>query len=241
MRVARSVSLWLLPLLILTAGICTGCGEPPPVDTSLLTGEPPPVDMSLLTGEPCEPPCWQGLTPGVSTEEELYEFLRTSELVDQTTLFRGDITLGSGEVVGVSLQWWSSASMAGRRSQFPNDFGVMGGMLHDVSIFLDCEVTLADLLERYGEPHKWSYAWVAPDIPDLDVALYYPNHGFTAHLTLPADDWWLRPGSRADLVRYYVVVPPEDFLDLGPEAGYFHAYRADSLRDWHGYGEIELE
>ncbi len=49
-------ALLLLGLWMIT--LCAGCGEPPPLDTS------------LLTGDPCEPPCWQGLTPGVPSYED---------------------------------------------------------------------------------------------------------------------------------------------------------------------------
>jgi hypothetical protein len=214
----------VLPLLILTAPV--GCGESGSVDTS------------LLTGEPCKPPCWQGLVPGLSTEEEVDEFVRTSELVDQTTLFRRDITRHTGEVVGVAVHWWSRADTAGVPRQFGNSLRIKGGVVQYMMIWLDCEVTLEELLSRYGEPHKWSTSWVAPDIPDVDVVLYYPNHGFTASLTLPADDVWLRPESNLDLVRYYPVVPVEDFLQLGPELGYFYAYEEESLREWQGYGIV---
>ncbi len=212
-------SLALLPIL-------AGCGESPPVDTS------------LLTGEPCEPPCWQGLVPGVSTEEEVNEFVRTSELVDQTTLFRGDITRGTGEVVGVSVQWWSRADTAGVPRQFGNDFSIKDGVLQYMMIFLDYEVTLEELLSRYGEPHKWSTSWVSLHIPDVDVKLYYPNHGLTAWLRLPADDVWLRPENRVRRVRYSRVVPLEDFLELGPEIGYFLPGQEEALRDWQGYGIV---
>jgi hypothetical protein len=209
-------------------GLCAGCGEPPPVDDS------------LLTCKPCEPPCWQGLTPGVSTEDELYEFLRTSELVDQTTLWIRDRTSGRGEVVGVGVHWWSTADTASVCRQWGNNVMTRDGVVQEIMVFLDSEVTLVDLSDRYGEPYRWSVTWVAPDIPDLDVTLYYPDHGFAAQLTLPADDTWLRPESTVDLVRYYVVVSPADFLELGPEAGYFYAYEADSLRDWQGYGMVWL-
>jgi hypothetical protein len=219
LRVAMS-----LPLLILVASF--GCRAAPP------------PDASLLTGDPCEPPCWQGLTPGVSTEEEVYEFVRTSELVDQTTLYIRNRTDDTGEVVGVAVHWRSRANMAGVPRQFGNSFMVRDGVVQAIMVFLDCEVTLADLLERYGEPHRWSVTWVSLEMPDLDVTLYYPDHGFAAQLTLPADDTWLRPESSVDLVRYYVVVSPADFLELGPEAGYFYAYEADSLRDWQGYGIV---
>jgi hypothetical protein len=192
-----------------------------------------------LTGEPCEPPCWQGLTPGFSTEQEVYEFVQTSELVDETTLCIRDRTSGTGEVVGAGVHWWSRVDTAGVPRQFGNNVMTRGGVVEEITVFLDSEVTLADLLERYGEPDMWSYSWVAPDIPDLDVALYYPNHGFTAWLRLPADDTWLGPDNQIRRVRYSRTVPPADFLELGPEAGYFYAYEADSLRDWQGYREIE--
>ena len=216
----------LVVLGLLILGLCVRCGEPPP------------VDRSLLTGEPCGPPCWQGLLPGVSTEQEVYEFLKSSELVDRTTIYRGDITLGSGKVVGVTLQWWSTADMAWSPRQFGNEFDMRNGVVQEIMVFLDCEVTLADLLERYGDPHRWRADWVAPDIPDVDVTLYYPNHGFTAWLRLPAGDRWLRPENKVLEVRYTRMVPPEDFLELGPEAGYFDAYEAESLRDWKGYGIV---
>ncbi|HUW14593.1 MAG TPA: hypothetical protein VM537_33040, partial [Anaerolineae bacterium] len=60
----------LVVLGVLILGLCVGCGEPPP-----------PVDTSLLTGEPCEPPCWQGLTPGESTEEDVAEFMKATRFV----------------------------------------------------------------------------------------------------------------------------------------------------------------
>lgn len=223
-------SVWLvgvaLTLLLSILGVSVGCGESPPVDTS------------LLTGEPCEPPCWQGLLPGVSTEEEVYEFLRSSELVDGTTLYRGDVTLGSGKVVGVTLQWWSTADMPWSPRQFGNEIMIRDGVVEEIMLFLDCEVTLGDLSERYGDPHRWRADWVAPDIPDVDATLYYPNHGFTAWLRLAAGDRSLRPENKVRRVRYSRVVPPEDFLELGPEAGYFDAYEAESLRDWRGYGIV---
>ncbi len=226
MRMRESLLRVVLALLLMIPATSVGCRVSAPVDTS------------LLTGEPCEPPCWQGLIPGVSTEEDVNEFVRTSELVDQSTLFRGDITRGTGEVVGVGVHWWSRADMAGVPRQFGNSVSIEDGVLRRIMVFLDYEVTLADLLGRYGAPRKWSSSWVSLHIPDMDVELYYPNHGFTAWLRLPADDVWLRPESKIRRVRYCRVVPLEEFLELGPEAGYFLADELESLRDWEGYGMV---
>lgn len=204
-------------------------------------GEPPPVDMSLLTGEPCEPPWWQGLTPGVSTEEEASQFLRISELVDRTTLYRSDLTLGTGAVVGVSMQWWSSANTSRTWREHPNEFIIKDGVLHEIAVFLDCNVTLGDLLTRYGSPHRWEVEWVSLDTPDIDAILYYPTRGFTARLRLPSLAASLEPSSEVREVRYLQPLQREDFLSLGPQVGYFPPDEAESLREWRGYGPIYSE
>jgi len=201
-------------------------------------GEPPPVDMSLLTGEPCEPPCWQGLTPGVSTEEEASQFLRISELVDRTTLYRSHLTLGTGAVVGVSMQWWSSANTSRTWREHPNEFIVKDGVLHEIAVFLDCNVTLGDLLTRYGSPHRWEVLCVSLDTPDIDVILYYPTRGVTARVRLPSLGVPLEPSTEVRQVRYLRPLQKEDFLSLGPQVGYFPVDEVESLREWAGYGPV---
>lgn len=228
MRVARSVPLWLLSLALLVSGLCAGCGEPPP------------LDMSLLTGEPCEPPCWQGLTPGVSTEDEVMDLLRTSELVDQSSIFRGEVTRGRGEVVGTTIQWWSTANVSNLPRQFGNDSVIKEGLLQHMTIWLDAEVTVQDLMERYGVPDNFT-AWLEPvDPPRVKVTLFYPRYGFQATLIIPRDDVRLRPETEIVRVWYFRSASRmEGYLRLCREVGYPSASE-DTLQDWHGYGPIDL-
>ena len=219
-----------LPVVVLAT--CVGCGQ---------TSERPtvPVDMTLLTGEPCEPPCWHGLTPGMSTEEDVNEFLATSELVDQSTLFRGDLTSGLGEVVGVAVQWWSRADMASGPSPLGNHLSIRDGVLHNMIIGLDVEVTLQDLLERYGPPDKFS-AWAeGVEVPYVNVSLYYPRHGLMVTVIIPLDDPQLTPESEAVQVWYFRTASLEDLLVPTRDARY-PSVSEDTLQDWHGYGPIEL-
>ena len=228
MRVSTSASIALLCMALLIAATSHGCGEPPP------------LDMSLLTGEPCEPPCWHGLTPGVSTEDEVNDFLRSSELVDQSSIFRGEVTRDRGEVVGTTMQWWSTANMSSLPRQLGNNSVIMQGLLQYLTIWLDSEVTLQDLLERYGDPDKFT-AWLEPvDPPRVVVVLLYPRHGFEATLTIPRDDVQLRPESEIVRVWYFRSASQiEDYLRLCREIGYPCASE-DTLQEWHGYGPIDL-
>ena len=40
------------------------------------------VDKSLLKGEPCAPPCWQGTTPGTTSETRAVYILKRLEFVN---------------------------------------------------------------------------------------------------------------------------------------------------------------
>ena len=230
-RPATSVSIPLLCFALLIAAICSGCGEPPP------------LDMGLLTGEPCEPPCFRGLTPGVSTHEEVNQFVRTSGFVNPQSLFRSTftrLTRSGEEVAGVGIYWHSRAGGIGRR----NHFSIEGGVLKDITINPDYTLTLGRLIDRYGPPEK--YRAILPIGGPLyyDVTLYYPTHGFTVDLVVPYDDGTLQPESTVADVWYFRAAPLERFLELRREAGMggpTPARLLELLHDWEGYGPIELD
>ncbi|NIN64989.1 MAG: hypothetical protein GTO63_09870 [Anaerolineae bacterium] len=215
-------SLALLPIL-------AGCGESPP------------LDMSLLTGEPCEPPCWQGLTPGESTLQEVNEFMRTSRFVDPQTVDRSQLDRG-GQPVGLII-WWLSTVGGGRGY---NSFSIEDGVLNYMTIYPDYPLTLERLIERYGPPEKYVAGLRGWGFVPLDVAvtLFYPTHGFTVDLVLRADDATLQPQSKVVSVWYFRAAPLERFLELRIEAGYVSGTlesSLESLHDWQGYGALDLD
>jgi len=216
---------------LLSLGVFVGCAGPPP------------VEMSLLTGDPCEPPCWQGLTPGKSTEDDVLQFIRSSRFVDTRTVYRGRLSRGGGEVVGVSIQWRSTAARSSNVDS--NDFLVEGGVLRGIIIYPDYDVTLESLLQRYGPPDKLHVMVTGRHVPMLQVTLFYPSYGFTATLELPADQLVLRPETTVIQVWYSKAGPLETFIQLG--ISYLGTYLgttpeqwSQSLRDWQGYGVMEV-
>ena len=229
MRVERTLRTVFLCLGVLMVAVSVGCGEPPP------------LDMSLLTGEPCEPPCWQGLTPGDSTEEDVAEFIRATRFVDTRTIYRGRITRG-GEVVGVSIQWRSTAARS--RNVEINSFDIDTGVLDHITIHPDYDLTLERLIERYGPPEKYVANLRGVERRWIDVTLYYPTHGFTVDLVRRLDDTTLAPESKVVSVWYFRAAPLERFIELACEGGIYGGTpddRLESLRDWPGYGAIEVD
>jgi hypothetical protein len=209
---------------------CGGCREPPPLDTS------------LLTGEPCEPPCWQGLTPGESTEEDVAEFMRATRFVDTRSVRRSSytrLTRGGEEVAGVIIYWRSTAGLS-----TCNRFSIEEGVLKYITICPDSGVTLGRLIDRYGPPEKYRAILQGFERRWVDVTLFYPTHGFTVYFMLSPDDMTLEPESQVAEVWYFQAAPLERFLELRYEAGSggpTPGKLLELLRDWQGYGPIPLD
>ena len=229
MRKGRLMRAGLVCVGLLTVVALTSCGEPPPLDTS------------LLSGEPCEPPCWQGLTPGQSTEEDVVEFMRATRFVDTRSVRRGSytrLTRGGEEVAGVTIHWRSSGGLGPC-----NYFSIEEGVLKYITICPYPGVTLGRLIDRYGPPEKYIASRPISGRLYYDVTLFYPTHGFTVDLVRPYEDGTLQPENSVSDVWYFRAAPLERFLQLSYEAGYGGppAKELEVLRDWPGYGPIELD
>lgn len=223
MRVATSVSTTVLCLALLISGTLTSCSAPPPLDTS------------LLTGDPCEPPCWQGLTPGVSTAQQVEDFLSASQYVKPDSLDRerwGTTRTISWE----STAWWTANAA-------PNALTLHGDTLMVIWIQLDYELTLEDLLDRYGPPQRYWARWRGWGGADAIVNLYYPTLGLVPRLVLePSDDHHkLEPHSLVMGVWYCPSTSLEGLADLGDFIPFPPRQYIDTdLHDWRGYGAIEV-
>ena len=227
-RLPLSVPVALLSLALLVVATCGGCRVSPP------------VGMSLLTGDPCEPPCWQGLIPGVSTHEEVNEFIRTSRFVNPQTLYVSALRRAGGQRVGVSIRWRRTVG-GGSPS---NNFVIVGGVLESIIIYPDYDLTLERLVDRYGPPEKYVASLPIGGPLYYEVRLFYPTYGFTADLVVAYDDGTLQPESRVASVWYFRAAPLERFMELRYEAGGYGGPPDDllgSLRDWPGYGPIDLD
>lgn len=200
-------------------------------------GELPSADWGLLTGEPCEPPCWQGLTPGYSTGDEVDSFLESSDLVDRASVWqdRGGC--------GLIVHWRSPTSYrrgGGLSSHQSNWLCVGDGILREMEVSLDYDFAIEQLLARYGPPEKLdAVRGGPPERPYVAVPLYYPERGMMAQVELPLNDIQLRPETKVVRVWY---MHPTTLEEMGAALGVAHPEDfAESLQEWQGYGPIEVE
>jgi len=194
------------------------------------------VANGLLTGEPCGPPCWQGLIPGESTEEEVDRFLRTSGYVDAHTVSE------DGYEGGVAISWQ-------RRGQAGawNMFDLQDGVLQVMRMYCDSEVVLEQLIDRYGAPDKFEAGLVMLDGPvHTKVDLFYRGLGMMVELRLPGDGPVLSPDTRVLKVQYFEPAALEEvlatiWLKKGVSLADLELRWLEDWHQWQGYGPVQLE
>jgi hypothetical protein len=105
-----------------------------------------------LKGIPCKPPCWEGVTPGLTTAKEAVEIFQQSPLMYDAKLYKPDLT--SVPLTYVIWKWVGDA-------QIPR--GEHGGeayynslqdpqIVYKIIPYLKTEFKLQEVIKAYGEP-----------------------------------------------------------------------------------------
>jgi len=205
----------------------------------------PALDDSLLTGDPCAAPCWQGIVPGQSGEEEVIGTLEASQVVNPDTIWRGDFP-----VAGVPLVQYAWRHHNPKSPQ--NYLYLRDGVVLRIETYLDYELTLGEVVTRFGPP-EGVYAQITAfgEWLGYTVVLDYPEIGLTFwSLTTRASvfDRVYREGVgllREDLavttVTYYAPTSLEDALTY---VFLLEPAKADAVlayeQAWPGFGEVPL-
>jgi hypothetical protein len=170
----------------------------------------PVLRRNPLDTEPCAPPCWQNITPGESTLEDV-ERIRSDDL-------------GLGDACRVSV---------GR------DLGVVrcpgfdvwldaAGLVENIVLKPSETVTLGEIIDVYGEPASIRFCG------DIESPEYWTHT--IIHVDYPDDGMWLyfdEPGEvPLDILQSNLVLREVYYgvTDFRPES------EGCSLDLWHGYG-----
>lgn len=184
---------------------------------SLLIGP----DRSILTDSPCAAPCWQGITPGSSmTVDAIKQILKQQPTV-------GEIWQPQ---FGTVAWYWQGAAW---QKTPPSSVSVEGGKIHDIDISFDFELTIQDVINKYGPPEAVNMIEAGSlEDPYVGMNLFYPTRGlyFKARI-VPSYAPDLEPTSKVFEGVY--VGPAESIESWQRSAGDI------GLRSWPGYGKLD--
>jgi hypothetical protein len=198
----------LLPGLLLLVLLAAACSPPPELrDQKLLN------DTSLLSGEPCEAPCWNGITPGITTWDEARTILEDDPSIEDPTLQ----TAEDSASVAASFKEPGGVDASG---QIFSEDGETVGLIF---LRLAPDMVLDDVLAKYGDP-----TWVigtpfSDDPPQAIVNLVYPENQMIVYVFVPGKEGAIDGTNEVVGVLY---MKPEDMDTL---------LRTSSLHAWEGF------
>ena len=190
--------IWLMILLGLTSCIPT-ISPKPKIDIE---------DGGFLSEEPCGPPCFWGIVPGKTTEEQAIEILQERGIFELCSAFDreragGERGIECGSRVFISFELGSDI-VRGLRFNPPST------------------ITVQDVIEKYGEPESVEVGGVGVHVLNYQMLLAYPKMFTLIRLSYQKEyPYLLTPLTSVREIVYY------------PEFG-----GEFSLREvWRGYGE----
>jgi hypothetical protein len=168
-----------------------------------------PAWVARMLGNPvCLAPCWENITPGVTTRDEL------SQLLDQNPNF-SDIKASEGVPYGPVLMWCVGEPPCGNGdlsafSAFDNK-----GIVQELYLGPGTTLYLKDFIPRYGPPEKVAFSDPVSGPGYVVVDLLYPKSGLVLEfspknkgsLTSPSINF----SQDLDVVRIIFTVPGLDY------------------------------
>lgn len=201
------------------------------------------LDTSLMTGEPCAPPCWHNIVPGVSTQSDVRAQLENSPLVKAESL-----SYHLSEYGGIQLfeYTWQARSKVANRIFFKGD------RVLRINIRMDDDVTLGDVVDKYGPPETIYVDRGPEDISRYYITCDYPSmglriKGYTRIKSRELDELvvddtvWLSEDAKITEAIYHAPMPLPDALSqaflLSPEEV---EYLMGLRQPWQGFGYVKF-
>jgi hypothetical protein len=142
-----------------------GCeGQPTPIDPRL-------VDRSFLTGQPCAAPCWYGIEPDKSPEEEALSKLNELPFVDSQSI-REYKNVNTGDYSGASEIYFGCAFPQG------STCGVIvgvEGIVKEIDLTIQYPLPLKSVIDLLGTPESISYTPYPPHGDGCYVSFNWPQ------------------------------------------------------------------
>ncbi len=198
------------------------------------------LDSSLFTSQACNAPCWQNLTPGISTIGDVNEFLGKLSVPDWPN------RVDRSEPAGcINKRLIEKDSLFGRRGII--DLYIEDGYLTYIGSVPKTVFHLSQITEKFGPPpYMESILAIGPEANTYFLTILYPDRG----LTFDIDTSNYKQGEidREMQVKFIGYSRPGDLLHfyqfknsclMGTETDSFSLdYIAKYVRPWKGYGQV---
>lgn len=190
------------------------------------------IDSGLFDQGSCEPPCWHNLTPGLSSADDVDDFLSNLSRIDWPT--RNIYATGAG---CESLQLIDKFRLGSAYLY------VVDGKLTFIQLIHPTKIKLEKIVDYFGNPEYFmAVSEIGVDYSSQILEVYYPSKGLGFEIDLDLDKTIdrIRPDMEISAIHYF---KPGDlssyYLSRYPCS--LDAYNSEKfVQKWHGFGPIDV-
>ena len=126
-------------------------------------------DLDILGTESCAPPCWRGITPGVTTAEEAISLFQDWQSNNQGTWKRNT---GTNNVISWDYICWSEKFFPETCMDIDSN-----DLISEIDLTISFSfLKLRDIIEKYGNPDGYT-SELCVDCSGYGISIYYPEKG----------------------------------------------------------------
>jgi hypothetical protein len=201
-----------IPILILLLVGCASTSVTQPLSTTFARTRTDDIqDGGLITGESCQPPCFWGITPGSSNEDDTLRTINTNYVFFNCKLLDDTKQAGNRSISCMSVS-----------------LIIEDGVTSGLSFYPTVDITVAQIIKKYQEPSAVSIDIVSftDKPPRVVMILWFDN--IQTQIFLPDQD-----GS-----EYHVVANTRIYsVTYHSESSYGSIRLIGNNVSWKGYGE----
>jgi len=194
------------------------------------------TETSILDNPTCDPPCWQNITPGLSTQKEFLDFLESYEYINQSS------------IQDYNAPWQGFDDLIRGRLQFDSktityfDIFILDDKVTNISFHGDWNITIDEAINRLGEPTNIIIIYYGNDV---FVQMLIQARGIAfGYSTIDRPSSWkltIQPDIRISSIDFFATDAYKKILDTGLFSyGLLESNETlKALHTWKGYGVIK--
>lgn len=207
------------------------------IAVALAPTTPPPSEAELenyFGDDSCSWPCWQGITPGVTTSNDALQLIQNSSLVSQSTVQTESSKKGFG-----TAHWeWK---IGDEQPPMWGDMEGQDGIVRTIELGAYPTFSIGEVINKFGSPDKIDVI-DCTDFPEQKYryfcgTMYYTKRGFNINITWEVswndNDKEITP---YDPISFVVLLQPSTIEEW--VAYYGGDPQTLNLQDWKGYGNL---
>lgn len=159
------------------------------------------LDSGLFTGKPCKIPCWNGLTPGVSTAKDVDQFMQGLSIKK----WPARRTFVYNPVYNPDCKMVQIADRPGTTVNASVNMNVDHGKLVYIQSVHDNMPSLGQIADHLGPPEYFEALHViGPDGEGYALTIYYPKQGVVFEVSVDLKDLgFIKPNMVVNDIQYF--------------------------------------